>query len=162
MACSIVGARLDYCNSVLYGAPTLCIQKLQRFQDSLARVVLHQPRMSHVICSPTSQVTSLVAGSSKNRVQSRSSDVQDTLYFSSGVPALAAVKPHQWIYGDNCGRLRDHCYTCHEPELSTAAAPLVSLSQLYGTVCLLTSLTVFRNCLKPFLFNQTFYGCPAD
>jgi len=41
----------------------------------------------------------------------------------------------------HCGRLRDHCYTCHEPELSTAAAP-VSLRQLYGTVCLLTSLTL--------------------
>jgi len=42
----------------------------------------------------------------------------------------------------HCGRLRDHCYTCHEPELSTADAPLVSLRQLYGTVCLLTSLTL--------------------
>jgi len=95
LACSIVGARLDYCNSVLYGAPTLSIQKLQRVQNSRPATTAE-----NVTCSPTSQVTSLVTGSSENRVQSRSSDVQDTLYFSSGVPALAAVKPHQWIYGD--------------------------------------------------------------
>jgi len=34
-------------NSVLYGAPITSIQKLQRVQNSLARVVLQQPRMSH-------------------------------------------------------------------------------------------------------------------
>jgi len=47
LACSIVGARLDYCNSVLYGAPTSSTQKLQRVQNSLARVVLQQSRISH-------------------------------------------------------------------------------------------------------------------
>lgn len=47
LACSTVNARLDYCNSVLYGASTLAIQKLQRVQNSLARMVLQQPRMSH-------------------------------------------------------------------------------------------------------------------
>jgi hypothetical protein len=47
LACSIVGARLDYCNSVLYGAPKSTIIKLQRAQNSLARVVLQQPKCSH-------------------------------------------------------------------------------------------------------------------
>ena len=46
LACSIVGARLDYCKSVLYGAPITSIQKLRRVQNSLACVVLQQPRMS--------------------------------------------------------------------------------------------------------------------
>jgi len=48
LACSIVGARLDYCNFVLYGAATSSTQKLQRVQNSLPRVVLQQPRMSRV------------------------------------------------------------------------------------------------------------------
>ena len=47
LACSIVGARLDYCNSVLYGAPKTSIARLQRVQNSLARVVLQQPRLSN-------------------------------------------------------------------------------------------------------------------
>ena len=46
LACSIVGSRLDYCNSVLYGAPTSTM-KLQRLQNSIARVVLQQPRWVH-------------------------------------------------------------------------------------------------------------------
>ena len=43
LACSIVGARLDYCNSILYGAPLSAVSKLQRVQNSLSRVVLRKP-----------------------------------------------------------------------------------------------------------------------
>jgi len=39
---SIVSSRLDYCNSVLYGAPTSTIVKLQRMHNCLARIVLQQ------------------------------------------------------------------------------------------------------------------------
>jgi hypothetical protein len=47
LACSIVGSRLDYCNSLLYGAPMSTELKLQRAQNSFARVVLQQPKRSH-------------------------------------------------------------------------------------------------------------------
>jgi len=40
MAVSIVGCRLDYCNSVLYGMSQANIDKLQRVQNILARVVV--------------------------------------------------------------------------------------------------------------------------
>jgi len=36
---SIVASRLDYCNSLLYGAPSMSLDRLQRSQDMLARVV---------------------------------------------------------------------------------------------------------------------------
>ena len=39
VACSIVGSRLDYCNAVVYGAPVMTMNKLQRVQNNLARVV---------------------------------------------------------------------------------------------------------------------------
>ena len=39
LACSIVGSRIDYCNALLYGATDKVIEKLQRIQSSLARVV---------------------------------------------------------------------------------------------------------------------------
>ena len=39
---ALVSFRLDYCNSILYGAPELSISKLQRVQNALARVVLQR------------------------------------------------------------------------------------------------------------------------
>ena len=39
VACSIVASRLDYCNTLLSGAPAATFDKLQRPQNNLARVV---------------------------------------------------------------------------------------------------------------------------
>lgn len=39
IACSVVGSRLDYCNALLYGATGKNIARLQKIQNSLARVV---------------------------------------------------------------------------------------------------------------------------
>ena len=39
LACSIVLSRLDYCNSLFHGAPDYVLSKLQRVQNTLARVV---------------------------------------------------------------------------------------------------------------------------
>jgi hypothetical protein len=44
IGCSIVGAKLDYCNSLLYGAPASTLDKLQRVQDQLARIVTRSHR----------------------------------------------------------------------------------------------------------------------
>ena len=38
----IVLSRIDYCNSLLYGAPSKYLNKLQRVQNSLARIVLNK------------------------------------------------------------------------------------------------------------------------
>jgi len=46
IACSIVATRLDYCNSLLYGAPVATLDKLQRAQNNLARVVTCSARRS--------------------------------------------------------------------------------------------------------------------
>ena len=41
VACSIVGTRIDYCNSLLYDAADKHLEKLQRVQNKLARTVLN-------------------------------------------------------------------------------------------------------------------------
>jgi len=41
IACSIVGSRLDYCNSLLYGSTEAALNSLQRVQNNLARTVLY-------------------------------------------------------------------------------------------------------------------------
>jgi len=48
IACSIVHTRLDYCNSLLYGATEKNIQRLQRVQNTLARVVTGTRRRDHI------------------------------------------------------------------------------------------------------------------
>jgi hypothetical protein len=48
VACSIFSSRLDYCNSLLFGVSTNNIQKLQRVQNTLARVVAGSKRRDHI------------------------------------------------------------------------------------------------------------------
>ena len=47
LACSLVATRLDYCNSLLYGIGNGNIARLQRVQDTLARVVTRSRPFSH-------------------------------------------------------------------------------------------------------------------
>jgi len=46
LACSLILTGLDYCNSLLHGAPTSSIRKLQRVQNNTARIILQAPRRS--------------------------------------------------------------------------------------------------------------------
>src|SRR6478609_7419174 len=48
IACSIVTSRLDYCNSLLYGTLAANIAKLQRVQNTLARIVTGAKRKDHI------------------------------------------------------------------------------------------------------------------
>ena len=45
---SIVLGRLDYCNSLLYKVPAVHMSKLQRIQNSAARLVCSTPRFNHI------------------------------------------------------------------------------------------------------------------
>ena len=48
VACSIVTSRLDYCNSLYTGMSSTNVQKLQRVQNTLARVVLKRRKFDHI------------------------------------------------------------------------------------------------------------------
>ena len=48
VVCAIVGAKLDYCNGILHGISTTNINKLQRVQNTLARVVTGGRRYDHI------------------------------------------------------------------------------------------------------------------
>jgi len=44
----MIAGRLDYCNAVLYGSSSMNIDKLQRVQNTLARVVSKTHRRDHI------------------------------------------------------------------------------------------------------------------
>ena len=45
---SLVISRLDYCNSLLYGLPTVHLNKLQRVQNAAARLISNTSRFDHI------------------------------------------------------------------------------------------------------------------
>ena len=51
-ACTLIHAfitsHIDYCNSLLYGIPSYLLNKLQRVQNSAARLVLHLRKYEHI------------------------------------------------------------------------------------------------------------------
>ncbi len=48
VACSMVGSRLDYCNSLFFGMTKSNFSKLQRVQNTLARAVLRRGKFEHI------------------------------------------------------------------------------------------------------------------
>jgi hypothetical protein len=48
VACSLVGSRLDYCNSLFVGMTKSNFSKLQRVQNTLARTVLRRGKFEHI------------------------------------------------------------------------------------------------------------------
>ena len=48
IAAAIVGSRLDFCNSLLAGTSVSNLTRLQRVQNTLARVVGQKPRFCHI------------------------------------------------------------------------------------------------------------------
>ena len=45
---SLVTSRMDYCNALLYGIPKLLLDKLQRLQNTSARVITRTSRHAHI------------------------------------------------------------------------------------------------------------------
>ena len=45
---AFITARIDYCNSLVYGIPDYRINKLQRIQNTAARLICQQSRFCHI------------------------------------------------------------------------------------------------------------------
>ena len=45
---AFIASKIDYCNSLLYGLPDIHVNKLQRVQNSAARIIVGLPRFCHI------------------------------------------------------------------------------------------------------------------
>ena len=68
--------KLDYCNSLYSGISQANLNKLQRIQNSLARVITNTSKyQTH---HTNTQKTTLASNQTKNRLQTLSSHIQNT------------------------------------------------------------------------------------
>ena len=155
-ACTLVSSRLDYANTILYGVLGANIHKLQRMQNTIARVVrlatsntgvikiLKDPHWLPVRNSIDFKIATLVY-----KVKSSSQPV----YLSSLISAYAPIR----------SLLPTVTHILHTPRVKTAvgsrafssSAPKV-WNSLPTDIRECATLLTFRRKLKTFYFNQTF------
>ena len=87
LTCSLVNNRLDYCNSLLYGAPVSSINKLQQVLNNDAHVV-SQSRQCRCTyrCTASAGITALAACAAAHHIQVGISNLQDRQDIISIIP----------------------------------------------------------------------------
>jgi len=149
IACSLVGARIDYCSALLYGTSQANIDQLQRLKNSLARIVTGTRKYDHI--TPTLKQLHWLPISLrinyKSALLTRHKPTRvpvDTITPVSSYQTTAVV-----ITSFSCG------YNCKIGYLNSCL-PLrstESLEQLpYDVIDSSASLTVFKQKLKTHMF----------
>ena len=158
VACSLVGSRLDYANSAFYGVSKHNIHRLQRIQNSIARVVvgsatysssgatatlrrLHwlpiEWRVQHKMATLAYKARSAAA---PNYLCNLISVHAPPRLLRSSVANLLTVPPHKLTFGSRAFRV---------------AAPTV-WNSLPEDIRSIDSLPIFRRRLKTHFFNCAF------
>src|SRR5664279_2404908 len=157
VASSMVGARLDYCNSILYGTTTNNINKLQRVQNSLARVVTGTRRYDHI--------TSVLADLHWLKIQERITYKIALLTFKTVttnrptylVELISFHTPVRVLRSNHRNRLHvDKVNTVFGSRAFSHAAPSIWNSLPLNLTDTSISLATFKRHLKQYLYEQSF------
>jgi len=83
VACSVIGSRLDYCNALLTGMSKSIFNKLQRVQNTLARVVLRQKKYEHITLAQAQKELQLATGVISRHIQNSNLGIFDKAHWST-------------------------------------------------------------------------------
>ena len=155
LACTLILTGLDYCNSVLYGAPVSSIQKLQHVQNNTARIVLQAPRRSHAKPLMRQLHWLLV----QHRIDTKVS-VLTYKTLNMSVPQYLSQRINRRVNADTTldghatAHPTVHLYRLRETFFSMCRAVCLELTS--RVVIESNSLSVFKSRLKTFLFLRYF------
>jgi len=96
IACSVILSRSDYCNSLLYDASVAVVEKLQRAQNNVARVICQQRRCVHARPLVKSLHQLLV-----QRIQYKIAVITHKALLTSGPPYIDDLLQHQVAFVAN-------------------------------------------------------------
>ena len=155
IACSIVGSRIDYCNSLLYGISDKNITKIQKVQNTVARVVSGHRKFDRI----TPVLRSLHWLPIKNRIKFKYSTIifktlqnREPVYLRN----LISHKPDNGLRSDaKCLLNVPPCKTVLASRAFTVAAPTV-WNEIPLDIRKCTSLSNFKLKLKTHFFNLSF------
>jgi hypothetical protein len=157
IASSVIGARLDYCNFVLYGTSQANLQKLQRMQNGLARIVKPKSRYDHI----TTVLAELHWLSISARIQYKVALLTFKAISTNQPSYLAELvsfhRPGRELRSSQQYRLHvEQCRTVYGSRAFRHAAPTVWNSLPSELLDNSLSLPVFKQRLKTYLFKLTF------
>ena len=152
-----VTSRLDYCNSLLYGLPKHLLERLQRVQNTAARMITKTRKYDHI----TPVLKELHWLPIEERIEYKiiliTFKALNDLAPKYISELLVPYKPSRTL------RSQDQCYLCPPSTKTTKlgdrsfqkAAPLL-WNNLPVDLRKLTKLNTFKSQLKTFLFKQAF------
>ena len=85
VACSMVGARLDYCNSILHGTSAGNLGRIQRVINTLGRVVSGARKRDHITPVLADLHWLPIASRIRFKVALQSTDIQNSHHEETGV-----------------------------------------------------------------------------
>lgn len=158
IAVSMVSARLDYCNSVLYNSTQSNLAQLQRVQNSLARVVSNTRRREHITpiladlhwLPITARVEYKIALLTfKTLVLKQPSYLHELLHVHQPTRSLRSTQQANRLHV-NSSR------TSFGSRAFSHAAPAVWNSLPYDLTNNLSSIVSFKRGLKTFMYRRSF------
>jgi hypothetical protein len=156
VASSIIGSRVDYCNSLLIGVSEKNINKLQKVQNTVARVITGHRKFDHI----TPVLKNLHWLPIKSRIKFKLCTIvfktlannepfylRDLLNYQQTVRTLRST--------DKCLLNVPRCKTVAASRAFSIAAPTV-WNEIPIEIRNCNSLLTFKNKLKTFFFQQSF------
>jgi len=157
VASAMVQGRLDYCNSVLHLTSAANIRKLQRIQNSLARIVTGTRRSDHI----TPVLARLHWLPIESRVQFKLAVITYKVLTTHQPGYLAELVqlhvPQRQLRSSSRNLLREDCANLKFADRAFRfAAPTVWNSLPSNITSNMTSLTAFKRSLKTELYSRAF------